>query len=102
MNIPDFVFSIFFSRFNKQPSIIEVEPPFESDLYNKIFSKEEIWFLKRIDGEGKSVSEIKLIEYDATGVLIFKNSENKIFILTTPEKKNVAEFTIYNLKKNVN
>lgn len=99
MELPEFSIRWFFTKFNKQPSIIEVVKPYNELIYNSILKKEELWFMKKVDTDGNIIGQEKLIEYDASGILIYINSDEKIFILTTPDRKSVAEYTLQTLKK---
>jgi hypothetical protein len=98
MKIPEICVKWFSNRFAMHPSIIDVEPPYNEKLYNKITSLNVLWFNKKIGIEGGLIWDEYLIEYDVTGIFIYKNKENKLFILTTPDRKSVAEFTVHNLK----
>ena len=99
MNVPEFIIEMFFNRFKKKPSVIEILKPYNESFIEKMFNKkEEIWFYKKVDVDKNITEEERLIEYDATGILIFINSKNNLFILTTPDRKGVAEFTLQNLK----
>jgi len=39
------------------------------------------------------------VEYDSNGILIYIKKAEDIFILTTTDRLNVAEFTLHNLIK---
>jgi len=47
----------------------------------------------------KIVEVDRLVEYDSSGILIYIKGGVNIFIFTTADRLNVAEFTLHNLIK---
>lgn len=97
--IPEHCIEKFQERFKSYPSIIEVgSRQIRLDI-SKIFSKSLlIWSYDYIESS-KLTNREKFIEYDSTGIMIYINDSKDIFILTTSDKKNVAEFLIHTLTK---
>ena len=99
-NIPEHCIDIFKSFFPEYPSVIEVGFGFTKDNIEKFISKcKTIWVEEFFDGEGKTVITKKLVLYDKTGIMAFIKNETQVFILTTIERLEVAEFSLQTLKK---
>ena len=101
-NIPQHCIDKFKQKFNQYPSIIELEYD-NIDNFEKLTSRSyTIWHKSIFREKGVEFIE-KYIEYDASGIHFYteKIVENKlkIFILTTPDRYSVAEYTINNLIK---
>lgn len=83
------------------PSFIHVNKDFIKTDLNKFFSKSlVVWVNESIDENGKLEVLEKFLEYDYTGIMVYIKNDNSIFILTTPDRKNVADFMVSNLKRN--
>ena len=101
-NIPQHCTDKFVKKFGQHPSRIEFEYD-NIDNFDKLTSRSyTIWFKSILTEKGVDFTE-KHIEYDASGIHFYveKIGENKlkIFILTTPDRYSVAEYTINNLIK---
>jgi hypothetical protein len=100
--IPQHCIDRFKGKFGQQPSVIEIEYN-NIEVFDKFTSKSyTIWHRSVFRDKGVEFLE-KYIEYDATGIYFYteKIGENKLklFILTTTDRQNVAEFIINNLIK---
>jgi hypothetical protein len=100
--VPQHCIDKFRQKFGQYPSIIEFD--YDSvDNFDKLTTRSyTIWFKSIFTDKGVNFIE-KYIEYDASGIHFYveKLGENKvkIFIMTTPDRYSVAEFTINNLIK---
>jgi len=98
--IPKHCIKIFKSKFGYHPSIIAVDSEYIKIDINKFFSKSlVIWTYHAINDLGEKIDLEKFMEYDSHGIMIYINRDGNIFILTTQERMNVAEFMISNLKR---
>ena len=98
--IPQNCIDTFKSRFLTQPSIIEVYPNLSNEDTDKLLNKSLLlWFDYFVNNEHDIVYKDRLYEYDATGILILRKSQTKIFILTRVDKQNVVEFLLLQLKR---
>jgi hypothetical protein len=67
---------------------------------DKFLSKSQLlWFDYFVNDEHKIVKNNRLYEYDATGILILRKSETKIFILTKVDKQNVVDYILLQIKR---
>lgn len=103
--VPQHCIDRFRQKFSQYPSIIEFEYN-NIDNFDKLTSRSyTIWFKSMFTEKGVDFIE-KYIEYDASGIHFYveKIGENKlkIFILTTPDRYSVVEYTINNLIKSKN
>lgn len=91
---------IFKERFKQVPSILGIYMDnVTKDIIDKFVSKSHLIFTRKIFDNGKLKEFQKLVEYDPSGILIYIEDEVNIFILTTTDRLNVAEFTLHNLIK---
>jgi hypothetical protein len=91
---------IFKERFKQVPSILSIRMNNVSqDVIDKFVSKSHLIFTEKIVEYGKIKEFKKLVEYDPNGILIYIEDSVNIFILTTTDRLNVAEFTLHNLIK---
>jgi len=98
--IPQNCIDTFKARFSAQPSIIEVYPTMSNEDTDKLLSKSLLlWFDYFVNNEHDIVYKDRLYEYDATGILILRKSQTKIFILTRVDKQNVVEYLLLQLKR---
>jgi hypothetical protein len=99
-NIPQNCIDTFKERFGSYPSVIEIFPSMTNDDTDKFFGKSHLlWFNYFVNDEHKIVYNDRLYEYDATGILILRKSETKIFILTKVDKQNVVEYMLLQIKR---
>ena len=90
----------FKERFGVHPSIIEVYPTLSNEDTDKLLNKSLLlWFDYFVNNEHNIVYKDRLYEYDATGILILRKSQTKIFILTRVDKQNVVEYLLLQLKR---
>lgn len=90
-------------KFKKQhkiePSLIEVDNGLidTNKLKDMLNKSTTLWsyYLHNSDG----ISFKKLLDYDPSGIMIYLENNDVIFILSTEEKMNVANFTLSKLKK---
>jgi hypothetical protein len=98
--IPQHCIDTFKSRFLTHPSIIEVYPSLSNEDTDKLLNKSLLlWFDYFVNNEHDIVYKDRLYEYDATGILILRKSQTKIFILTRVDKQNVVEYLLLQLKR---
>ena len=98
--IPEHCIKKFEERFKTYPSIIEVSKDLSKTDVTKFFSKSQLfWFKYNINDEGKKVDRESFFEYDPSGIMIYINKLDEIFILTTIDRTGVAEYMINTLKK---
>lgn len=98
--IPEHCIEIFKKRHTFYPYFISVNSDYIKADLNKFFSKSiRIWENIRINANGdKNIIE-RFLEYDQSGIMVYIKEGKDIFILTTGDRLNVAEFMISNLKK---
>ena len=98
--IPQNCIDLFKERFKSYPSIIEVYPSMSKEDTDKLFNKSLLlWFDYFVNDEHNIVYKDRLYEYDATGILILRKSQTKIFILTKVDKQNVVDYLLLQLKR---
>lgn len=91
---------IFKERFKQMPSSLYIKNEnISKENLDKFLSKSHLIFVNKKVAEGKVVEVDRLVEYDSNGILIYIKGVEDIFILTTTDRLNVAEFTLYNLIK---
>jgi len=71
----------------------EIETP-NIDEHQHIYLQDDLTYV-----DNKIVEFEKLVEYDPSGILIYIEEGIDIFIFTTTDRLNVAEFTLHNLIK---
>jgi hypothetical protein len=97
--IPEHLIDKFKDSFTQYPSIIEVCPEYIKTDLDKVFKRSRLlWVSEEIKSDGSVRKDSSLYEYDPTGILVYINSENRLFILTTIERKGVADYMINSLK----
>lgn len=98
--IPSHCIDSFIKRFTVYPSIIEMMVPLR-DVINSGFLKKSqtLWFSGQLNEKGNVIPSKELIEYDSTGILFYMEGEDKLFILTTIDRQDVAKFTAHKLKQ---
>lgn len=100
VDIPDYCLNFFMKRFSNYPCIIELNNTLITDKIKTYFEKYHIiWFKEYYSENGTINKEEILYEYDSTGIMVYINKNNSIFILTLTTKKNVSEFLINTLKR---
>jgi hypothetical protein len=98
--IPQNCIDTFEERFRSYPSIIEVYPSMSKEDTDKLLNKSLLlWFDYFVNDEHNIVYKDRLYEYDATGILILRKSQTKIFILTRVDKLNVVDYLLLQLKR---
>ena len=98
--IPQNCIDTFKERFRSYPSIIEVYPSMSKEDTDKLLNKSLLlWFDYFVNDEHNIVYKDRLYEYDATGILILRKSQTKIFILTRVDKLNVVDYLLLQLKQ---
>ena len=91
---------IFKERFKQIPSSLYIKnEKISKETLDKFLSKSHLIFVNKQVVEGKIVEVDRLVEYDSNGILIYIKKAEDIFILTTTDRLNVAEFTLHNLIK---
>ena len=99
-NIPKHCIDIFIDKFKSYPSVIELNPNKTKESINKFLGKSElVWINEFITDDGKKNTIEKFVIYDSTGIMIYINEELTLFILTTIDIYEVAEFSIQTLKR---
>lgn len=99
--IPQHCLDIFVNRFGVYPSISEVQPPFNSGMENRIINDkyQTIWYDRLIDEDGVKTDRRMLKEFDSSGIFLYINEEDVIFILSVSDKEDIVNYTIQQLKK---
>ena len=91
---------LFKERFKQIPSSLYIKNEnISKENLDKFLSKSHLIFVNKQVVEGKIVEVDRLVEYDSNGILIYIKKAEDIFILTTTDRLNVAEFTLHNLIK---
>ena len=91
---------IFKERYKQVPSTLYIKnEKISKETLEKFLSKSYLIFVNKQVVEGKIVETERLVEYDSNGILIYIKKAEDIFILTTTDRLNVAEFTLHNLIK---
>jgi hypothetical protein len=91
---------IFKERYKQVPSTLYIKnEKISKETLEKFLSKSYLIFVNKQVEEGKIVETERLVEYDSNGILIYIKKAEDIFILTTTDRLNVAEFTLHNLIK---
>ena len=98
--IPQHCIDTFKERFGTYPSVVEVYGQKSNEDTEKLLSKSLLlWFDYFVNDEHNIVYKDRLYEYDATGILILRKSQAKIFILTRVDKLNVVDYLLLQLKR---
>jgi len=98
--IPQHCIDTFKERFGTYPSVVEVYGQKSNEDTEKLLSKSLLlWFDYFVNDEHNIVYKDRLYEYDATGILILRKSQTKIFILTRVDKLNVVDYLLLQLKR---
>lgn len=99
--IPQHCLDIFVNRFGVYPSISEVQPPFNSSMEKRIISDkyQTIWYDRLVDEDGVKTDRKILKEFDSSGIFLYINEEDVIFILSVSDKEDIVSYTIQQLKK---
>lgn len=91
---------IFKERYKQMPSTLYIKnEKISKENLDKFLSKSHLIFVNKKVAEGKIIETDRLVEYDVNGILIYIKGIEDIFILTTTDRLNVAEFTLHNLIK---
>lgn len=91
---------IFKEKFKQVPSILGIYMGnVTKDIIDKFVSKSHLIFTRKTFEDGKLKEFEKLVEYDPNGIFIYIEDGINIFILTTTDRLNVAEYTLHNLIK---
>lgn len=91
---------MFIDKFKSYPSVIELNLSKTRESINKFLSKSElVWINEFIGDDNKKHTKEKFVIYDSTGIMIYINEELTLFILTTIDRYEVAEFSIQTLKR---
>jgi hypothetical protein len=91
---------IFKERYKQTPSSLYIKnEKISKETLEKFLSKSYLLFVNKQVVDGKIVETERLVEYDSNGILIYIKKAEDIFILTTTDRLNVAEFTLHNLIK---
>ena len=91
---------IFKEKYKQMPSTLYIKnEKISKENLDKFLSKSHLIFVNKNVAEGKIVETDKLVEQDVNGILIYIKGIEDIFILTTTDRLNVAEFTLHNLIK---
>jgi len=91
---------IFKERYKQIPSTLYIKnEKISKETLEKFLSKSYLLFVNKQVVDGKIVETERLVEYDSNGILIYIKKAEDIFILTTTDRLNVAEFTLHNLIK---
>ena len=99
--IPQHCLDIFVNRFGVYPSISEVQQPFNSGFHTRIVGDkyQTIWYDRLIDEDGINTDRRILKEFDSSGIFLYINDDDVIFILSVTDKEDIVNYTIQQLKK---
>ena len=96
----DRTYRIFKERYKVEPSVLFFKnEKIEKEKIEKFLSKSYIIYVNKEVIDNKIVEMERLVEYDSSGILLYIKEGVDIFILTTADRLNVAEFTLHNLIK---
>lgn len=100
MITPQHCIDKFQERFKKYPSFVNIELG-NKDVLDKFLLKSEDLWVNSIVEDNKIKKIERLVEYDPTGIFIYLNLSDKIYVtfLTTLDRYSVAEFSINKLIK---
>ncbi len=91
---------IFKERYKQIPSTLHIKnDKISKENLDKFLGRSHLIFINKKVEDGKIVETERLVEYDSNGILIYIKKAEDIFILTTTDRLNVAEFTLHNLIK---
>lgn len=94
------IYEIFKDRYKQILSSLYIKnEKITKENLDKFLSKSYLIFVNKEVENGKIVEIDRLVEYDPNGILIYIKRSEDIFILTTTDRLNVAEFTLHNLIK---
>ena len=86
--------------FPECPSIIEIGFNTTKESIDKFINKSKtIWVEEFFDGDGNKTIRENFVLYDKTGVMVYVKDETKVFILTTIDRREIAEFSLQTLKR---
>jgi len=102
--IPQHCVDFFIKKFNTYPSFIEVKTiNVDKKIVEYLDKFHLVWFhdkyVSTISRNDECIKEKRLYEYDSNGIMVYIYSDDTIFILTTPDRKNASEFFINTLKR---
>lgn len=97
-NMNEKIYDYFKERFKLMPSFLQIKIT-KKDIVEKFFSKSHLIFVNKTVIDGQIIETERLVEYDSNGILVYIKNGVDIFILTNPDRLNVAEFTLHNLIK---
>ena len=96
----DRIYRIFKERYKVEPSILYFKnEKIDKEKIEKFLSKSYLIYVDKEVIDNKIVETDRLVEYDSSGILLYIKEGVDIFILTTADRLNVAEFTLHNLIK---
>lgn len=94
------IYKIFKERYKLEPSVLYFKnEKIEKENIEKFLSKSYMIYVNKEVIDHKIVEKERLVEYDSSGILLYIKEGVDIFILTTVDRLNVAEFTLHNLIK---
>lgn len=96
----DRIYRIFKERYKVEPSVLYFKnEKIDKEKIEKFLSKSYLIYVDKEVIDHKIVEIDRLVEYDSSGILLYIKEGVDIFILTTADRLNVAEFTLHNLIK---
>ena len=99
-SIDERIIRIFKERYKVEPSILYFEnEKIDKEKIEKFLNKSYLIYVNKEVIDHKIVEVDRLVEYDSSGILIYIKGGVNIFIFTTADRLNVAEFTLHNLIK---
>lgn len=94
------IYKIFKERYKLEPSVLYFKnEKIDKEKIEKFLSKSQMIYVNKEVIDYKIVETDRLVEYDPSGILLYIKEGVDIFILTTADRLNVAEFTLHNLIK---
>ena len=94
------IYKIFKERYKLEPSVLYFKnEKIDKEKIEKFLSKSYMIYVNKEVIDHKIIEVERLVEYDSSGILLYIKEGVDIFILTTADRLNVAEFTLHNLIK---
>jgi hypothetical protein len=94
------VFNYFKEKYKLIPSTLYLKnEKIPKENLDNFLNKFYLVYTKKEVIDNKIVEIERLVEYDPNGILIYVKNSVDIFIYTTSDRLNVAEFALYNLIK---
>lgn len=102
--IPKYIIDLFKLETDSFPCISEIKIPNKELLLSLIKKATTIWYFSD-DNDIKQVIKEEYLQYDETGIYIYytlnENGGYDVFILSKINKRDIVDFTLHILKKQI-